>query len=381
MNFTLGKISTSYKILEPEKVRTPRLLVFEKKVDFNIAKIQELVSNIVPSAGLEIIWPHVKTHKSAWTTRKLIRAGIQTFKAMPNEVEMLVKAGAKSIFVAYPLLPQDVDWLSEIRKQNPNVQFFVQVGHKRHVEYLIESSKSTNLKWDYFIDMNVGMDRTGISAESAFDFYRAIPQLNELDFVGLHGYDGHNHEITTDEQDKIAEQSMTRLVAATEQFQNKGVKVQKNVVAGTPSFLADLKYLSRQDYCIETFYSPGTWIYFDTNYDKMIPNTFQVAALILAQIMDLPAPGRATLNLGHKRWGIDQGKIESFSIPGMEALSWSEEHTVVSIPVGEELEIGDYILIAPKHVCSTVNLWEHFTVIDKDGQLKKTNVPVDGRNR
>ena len=41
----------------------------------------------------------------------------------------------------------------------------------------------------------------------------------------------------------------------------------------------------------------------------------------------------------------------------------SEENTAEQIPV----EIGDYLLIAPRHVCSTVNLWEQFTVIGPDG--------------
>ena len=97
--------------------------------------------------------------------------------------------------------------------------------------------------------------------------------------------------------------------------------------------------------------------------------------------MDRSDPKTATLNLGYKRWAIDQGKIEGFSIEGMEALGWSEEHTVVSVPQRAEAHIGDYVLIAPRHVCPTVNLWEYFTIIGPDGDIEQKDCPIDARNR
>jgi len=127
--------------------------------------------------------------------------------------------------------------------------------------------------------------------------------------------------------------------------------------------------------------SPGTWVFFDTMDHEIIPNTFDVATLILAQVMDRPDPKTATLNLGYKRWAVDQGKIEGFSIEGMEALGWSEEHTVVSVPQGTEVHIGDYVLIAPRHVCSTVNLWEYFTIIGPDGDIEHKDCSIEARNR
>lgn len=95
----------------------------------------------------------------------------------------------------------------------------------------------------------------------------------------------------------------------------------------------------------------------------------------------MPSHETATLNLGHKRWAADQGPVEVFSVSGMKALSWSEEHTVVSFPKNEKLAIGDYVLIAPRHVCSTVNLWEYFTVISPDGSIEIKSCPIEGRNR
>jgi D-serine deaminase-like pyridoxal phosphate-dependent protein len=379
MEFSFDNLEKIYAIKSPEKIRTPRLVVFEERVDFNITRMENLVKEVGPSKDISNICSHVKTHKSVWVTKKLLKAGITFFKASINEVEMLIEAGAKEIFVAYPLLPADVKWLVNIVKAFSDVRFYVQVGHKAHVDYLL--SVEINRPWNYFIDVNVGMDRTGIYAEEAFNFYRSIPESNRLNFIGLHAYDGHNHDDSLDHRDEIAADSMGRLVKATDQFLKNNIALKKNVVGGTPSFLHDLKFLSNQKYDIETYFSPGTWTYFDTKYFGLMPDTFQPAAFVLSQVMDKPSENRATLNAGHKRWGADQGPVELFSVAGMKAVNWSEEHTVVTVPPNQHLKIGDYVLIAPRHVCTTVNLWDYFTIIDQNGLGKKSQCPVDARNR
>jgi len=98
-------------------------------------------------------------------------------------------------------------------------------------------------------------------------------------------------------------------------------------------------------------------------------------------VVDLPTASTAVLNIGHKRWAVDQGVVELFSIPIMSAKKWSEEHTVVEIPETHPVQIGDYVLIAPRHVCSTVNLWEYFALIDENGIIQDRRCPIEGRNR
>jgi D-serine deaminase-like pyridoxal phosphate-dependent protein len=97
--------------------------------------------------------------------------------------------------------------------------------------------------------------------------------------------------------------------------------------------------------------------------------------------MDKTTPGTATLNFGIKRWSVDNGPVDCFSVAGMKALSWSEEHTVVVIPKNSRVDVGDYVLVAPRHVCPMVNLFEQMTVIGPNGRIENTDCPIDGRNR
>ena len=112
-----------------------------------------------------------------------------------------------------------------------------------------------------------------------------------------------------------------------------------------------------------------------------MPGRFRLAALVLARVMDRPTPQKITLDLGHKRWAIDQGHVHLFSTPGLEVVKVSEEHTVLEHDGSCPLRIGDPVLIAPRHVCATVNLWEEFHLVDGTGKLHSDRLAVTARNR
>ena len=382
MDFYLSDISAEpYKITVPEKIPTPRLLVFRERLERNIGTMKQLLQSAWPGFPMSSLWPHVKTHKSAWVTQKLKNAGVQTFKATPQEVDMLLQAGVKKIFIAYPLLAHEAQRLARLAGENPGTKFFVQVSHRRHAEYLLSAARQYGVSWHFFIDLDVGMHRTGIQPQDAVSFYNSLPQTDCLQFAGLHAYDGHNHATSKRERKAEAKRCMGLLVDAVRQLEKITFSIPRVVVGGTPSFTADLEYLSKVNLEAEVVASPGTWVYFDTTSRRMMPGTFEYAACILTQVMDRIDKQTVTLNIGHKRWAVDQGPVESFSIAGMKALRWSEEHTVVSVPAGKKLDVGDYVLVAPRHVCSTVNLWEFVTVIGPDGRREISELPVDARNR
>lgn len=381
MEFKIDGAVAPYVIRRPEDIATPRLLVFQDRVEFNIQRMQQLLRAANPELDVHNLWPHVKTTKSTWATQVLMQHGISFFKATMNEVDMLAQSGAEHIFVAYPLLAHDAQRLARLADAHPEITFYIQIGCPEHLEILRNALKEFETLWRYFLDVNVGMDRTGMPVEQAFSLYRLAAGLDGLEFAGLHAYDGHIHQTSVEARRQTAQASMARLRKALKQFSDNGVKVPMTIVGGTPGFLLDAEILRQATLQTQVFYSPGTWVYFDSQSREMLPGTFELAALILAQVIDRPTPSTATLNLGHKRWAVDQGPVELFSVSGMVAESWSEEHTVVAVPQHVEPAIGDYILVAPRHVCPTVNLWEHFVVVNANGEVEDVAVPVDARNR
>jgi len=382
MEFHLTSISEKpYIISDPQSISTPRLLLFRDSFEFNIRKMGQLLGATEPTFDLNGLWSHAKTHKSSWVTQKLMDAGIHSFKASPNEVDMLVRAGAKGIFIAYPLLRHNAHRFSLLAASHRETTFYFQVSTKFHVDILLQAAKEVAVPLHYFVDLDIGLHRTGVAPSKAWQFFDSIPKNDSILFAGLHAYDGHNAAQDPEERRSRSELDMAQLKGVIHAFESRGQKVPRIVVGGTPSFLPDLDNLYRTSIDSEIIVSPGTWIYFDSWSKVLMPDTFEVAVCILAQVIDRVAPDTATLNLGHKRWAVDSGPLDCFSMMGMEALNWNEEHTIVKVPKNLKLPVGSYILMAPKHVCPTVNLWETFDVIDPDGRIEIRESPIDARNR
>ncbi len=381
MEFTLPACNTTYRIADPGRIITPRLLVWQERVQANINTMREMLQQVRSDADLSLLCPHVKTHKSGWVTQQLLDAGVSRFKATLNEVDMLLGCGAREIFVAYPLLQAQAAWLAERMAAHREVQFYIQIAHPEHAAIWPALAKKHDFDVRFFIDLDVGMGRTGVAAERAFDLYRETSRLYGLWFAGLHAYDGHNYKATLDERRAITRQSMDLLLQILRHFNENQVAVPRMVVGGTPGFWPDFEYLNTQQFDAELWLSPGTWVLFDTTCGRLMPDTFAPAALILAQVVDQTAPDRRTLNLGHKRWAVDQGPVEAFSLPGIQAVKWSEEHTVVELAEKTQLQIGDYLALVPRHVCSTVNLWEYFTLVGENGEIVIEQCPIEARNR
>jgi len=265
---------------------------------------------------------------------------------------------------------------------HPQRRIAAQVGSPVHAAILARAARQGGVEVDCLLDLNVGQDRTGVTPEAALDVARAIAAEGPLRFHGLHAYAGHNVSPVEAERIAVSREAMERVAQTARQLSGLGMRHQRIVVAGTPRFREDLHELvGRHRVDAEVEVSPGTWIYWDGDSERRTPGLFEFAALIFSQVIDLPAPSLATLNVGSKRWGVDRGPLEIFSIPGLEVRSVSEEHTVLGVPSGTRIEVGDTILAAPQHVCTTVNLWESFTLVGEDGHVESPSEPVTARNR
>lgn len=371
-----------YHVSDPGRLATPRLLIFREHVQRNLERMRGYLESIAPGSGYRHLCPHVKTNKSSLLTGWMRHSGVSHFKATMREVDMALAAGVKNIFVAYPLLGHDARALARRIKEHAEVDFQVQIGCAAHAEILARVGREEKVIWNYFLDVDVGMHRTGMAPEQALPLHEEISRSSNFRFAGLHGYDGHNHAAEESERRAEAVKAMAKLTALARQFYARKIRVPRLIAAGSPSYRVDLEILL-QEIPDETSVqvSPGTWILWDSNYETLSPGEFEIAAVILAQVMDAGGRNRITLNLGHKRWAVDQGPVQLFSRPNLKVVSVSEEHTVLEHPAGEKFEVGDYVLIAPRHVCPTVNLYEEFTLIGAEGTMEIASAPVDGRNR
>ena len=375
----------AYHLDRLESLESPCLVVYQELVEENLAILQQEIEELLPGEAPGCLRPHVKTHKSSWATRLQLERGIDKFKCSPNELDMLIEEGARNIFVAYPPLGPLADRIAAAVSQDAGLRILAQISRIEHAGFLADAAGRYDVDLDYLIDIDVGDHRTGLPPPEAGALLKAIQgdsRFSRLHCEGLHAYDGHNHSPSPQERKECGYESMESLVKVLGELEDAGNRMRRLVVGGTPGSLPCLEALAtRDDIEADIEISPGTYIYWDTRYDELMPGRFRLAALILARVMDRPTPRRITLDLGHKRWGIDQGPVHLFSSPGLEVVKVSEEHTVLEHDGNSTLRIGDPVLIAPRHICATVNLWEEFHLVTANGQLQSEPLAVTARNR
>ena len=173
----------AYRITGIESVMTPALVIYPQIVEANIAATLHVLGND-PNR-----WrPHVKTSKLEFVMRKLTERGVVNVKcATTLELQTAAEAGATDILVAYPLMGANA------RRVRALAGHYADKRISALVENAAQISAWTGSNIGLFIDLNPGMDRTGLEQERSAEIVKLAHAIEEagLVFRGLHYYDGH----------------------------------------------------------------------------------------------------------------------------------------------------------------------------------------------
>lgn len=351
---------TDYRIARIDEVRTPALAVYPEIVDSNIAVTLRLLG------GDANRWrPHVKTAKLAFIMHRLVAHGIANFKCSTSlELSTVCEAGAEDVVVAYPMVGANARRVREVSGQFPQVLVSALVECREHIEPWRGS------RVGLFIDVNPGMNRTGIEEERVNDIIqlaRAIRDAGQI-FRGLHYYDGHLSSIPLPECERVAHRGYDRLLEVITAFERAQIAIAEIITAGTPAFPCTLSYsaFSRGPFIHRA--SPGTIVYNDCSSLAQLPPEYgyRPAVVVVSTVVSRPSRGRFTCDAGHKTVSADAGVPNCVVIgrPDFSPSKPSEEH--LSIDVLEESSmpmIGDALYLVPRHICPTVNNFDHALLV------------------
>ena len=170
-----------YSIAEIETIDSPALIVYQDRVKKNILALKSAVK------GIENLRPHVKTNKMAEVCRMMMNEGITKFKcATIAEAEMLGSIGAPDVLVAYQIVGPKVERLLRLAEEFSVTRFSSVIDSVRGAQWLSGLFSSNQRAIDVYIDLNVGMNRTGIVPQKAFPLFEQISVLPGIRIAGLH---------------------------------------------------------------------------------------------------------------------------------------------------------------------------------------------------
>jgi D-serine deaminase-like pyridoxal phosphate-dependent protein len=345
-----------YEINNVDALDTPAVVIYIDRVKKNI---QTLLQNIDDVNRLR---PHVKTHKSPEVTRLMLEAGIKKFKcATIAEAEMLALIETPDVLLAYQLVgPKAVRLLNLVQKY-PRTKFSCLIDNNDSASHLSNVFAKEGRTIDVYIDLNVGMNRTGVLPAHAGDLFEFCKTLNGLQIVGLHVYDGH----IRDKDMEIRTKRCNEAFAKVERLQNE-IYLNSNkkltlVAGGSPTFSIHAK--RKEIEC-----SPGTFVYWDKGYEQILTEQhFLPAALIVTRIISKPAANVICIDLGHKAIASENilpERVSFLNAPNLKPVGHSEEHMVLHVDDGREFQVGDVLYGVPYHVCPTVALHDQSAVVE-----------------
>lgn len=355
-----------YLLPNEANIETPSLIFYEERLRENIQMLKGMIDDP------DRLRPHVKTHKCLEITKLMLSAGIRKFKcATIAEAEMLAMAKADDVLLAYQPVGENIDRFFKLKARYPDTHFSCLVDHLDIATQLAIKGKEENTIINVYIDLNVGMNRTGILPEFALDLFNSMLAFSFVQVEGLHAYDGQIHDASIKIRKQKTTPIITQLAALKIDMEGIAAKEMKVIAGGTPTF--PIYALNTRFEC-----SPGTFILWDKGYqDAYTEQNFNTAALLLSRIVSFPIQGLVCSDLGHKAVAAEkelQSRVFFINAPSMEVQSQSEEHLVLSTDEPEQYQLGNMLYGLPYHICPTVALHEKALCLTADGSIRRWDI-------
>lgn len=345
-----------YDVNNIHTIDSPALLLYKVRIQQNILHAVEMIKDV------NLLRPHVKTNKISEVCAMMMAAGINKFKcATIAEAEMLAMLHANDVLLAYqPVGPKAIRLLKLVQ-QYPQTIFGCVTDNFETAKTLSDLFSAANETINVCIDLNTGMNRSGIKPSNAFALAEQLISLPGIQFKGLHAYDGHLRDSDLEQRQQksdIAFNEVLELAAKIETLINKPITI---VAGGSPTFPTHIK---RNIEC-----SPGTFVFWDWGYKHQVPDEpFDYAALVLTRVISIVDEQTISTDLGHKSVAAENPfpRVHFLNAPDVIPFSQSEEHLVLKVADSNGFKVGDVLYGVPVHICPTVALYEKAVFIENN---------------
>lgn len=347
-----------YQVKNVTDIFSPSLLIYPDRIEHNIRKMIEIAGRT------DQLRPHVKTHKMPEIIRLQMKYGILKFKcATISETEMVAKCGAPDILLALQPVGPNLDRFFKLKQEFKNCKISCIADNEGVIIQLSEMARKTGLVTHVWLDINNGMNRTGIiPGEKAARLFKRILDSPMLIAEGLHVYDGHIHESDFAIRQKICNDAFTAVTSLVEELNVEGIGPVKIIAGGTPTFPIHALRNGVE-------YSPGTLLLWDYGYSSSFQDMdFLHAAVLLTRVISKPSKDLLCIDLGHKAVASEmpQPRVKIFGLKNYTITNHNEEHMVIRTNEAGNYKTGDALYGVPWHICPTVDRYDTVTVIDNN---------------
>jgi D-serine deaminase-like pyridoxal phosphate-dependent protein len=366
-----------------ENIETPALIIDEKKMQTNI----ERMLSVKKLYGIDVR-PHFKTHKSSFIAKEQIKAGACGITvATVSEAEVLLRKGFTDILIAYPLIEKKK--VQRLFPYKRKARLIFTIDSKEQADLMLESLTNEDDSLEVWIKVNSGLNRCGTEpGEESVKLAEYVSTLKGLTLTGLYTHAGHSYAATSENQlNEIAKQEVNSILKTADLCEKQGIKITNRSVGSTPTFERAATYKGI------TEVRPGNAVFFDRVQMCLgIAKKDEVAMTILTQLIS-KRENRLIFDGGSKAFTTEKGAHGNEGVKGFgQALDYSkltltrlsEEHGIIDIneldnQIINQIPLGERVRFIPNHACTALNLFDHYTMINKAGKMER--ITIDGRGK
>ena len=325
---------------------TPVLWVDLELMEANIQRF----ANYMKEA--RIGWrPHTKGIKIPAIAHKLVEAGALGITCSKlSEAEVMAMGGIKDILVANQVV--GAAKIQRVVNLQRYADIMVAVDDLGNARAISEAAEKAGTKVRVLIELNIGMDRSGITpGVGMVGMAKELQALAGIALSGIMGWEGHVCKI----EDPLEKEIQTRkavgaLVSSAQLCRQAGIEMPIVSCGGTGSYriTAHLPGV--------TEIQAGGGVFGDITYRRWGAG-MECALFILATVTSHPAPTRAVVDAGRKAMNAEYSLPEVKDLPGVRVGKLSAEHGVLEIdPAITNLQVGDKLNIIAGYEDLTVFL-------------------------
>jgi D-serine deaminase-like pyridoxal phosphate-dependent protein len=357
---------------------TPCLVLELEALDTNLRTMQAAANG----AGKNLR-PHAKTHKcSAFARRQLEIGACGVCVAKLSEAERLVDAGITDILITGPVVtPRKMERLTCLLRAAPSLQLAIDNGES--AMRLSAVLQAAGLTMDVLLDVDVGLNRSGVRPAEALSLAAHIRACPNLRLRGIQAYAGHvQHLRSYDERRTASLQSLLNAVPLFRELRAAVPTCDVFSAAGTGTFDIDLAIPELTELQV------GSYACMDTEYlsigsadDGASFTAFGPALRVLTTVVSVNQQGFVTVDAGLKSLYRDGGVPQVFapSAAGLTYDWFGDEYGRVShADTGAAPLLGAVLELIPSHCDPTINLFDRFHLIRDDAVVGEWPIDLRG---
>jgi len=369
------------EVIKKSELDTPCLVLDLDILEQNIRKMQAIAAQAGKS-----LRPHAKTHKCSSLARLQLQAGAAGICAAKlSEAEALASAGLEDILITGPVVtPYKVDRLVQLAGRCPSLK--VVLDHPENVDMLDRKLGDSGLSMAVFLDIDVGLHRTGAKPANALALADRIAACPNLRLAGVQAYAGQVQHIPSfAERRERSLHCLADAVAAFRAIRERVPGCTTLSTSGTGTFDIDLEVPEVSELQV------GSYVLMDTEYldigsaaDAGRFTAFEPALRLLTTVISANHETHVTVDAGLKSLYRDGGvpRVAGPARSGLIYDWYGDEYGMITSSGDTPLPAPGAVLeLLVSHCDPTVNQFDAYYLTRGSDVVGKWPIDLRGCNR